>query len=299
MGARLTYARALRSLAAAVSLAVTAAAAGGAELDGQQLYRQHCSSCHGFEAKGDGPDADAFAEKPRNLREGFLQKYSTDELVRRIRKGAPLELALDLPALKARANEVNALADHLKRLPSIDWAMTRLGGEIYLDRCEICHGPYGAPTQDLPDGVRPPRNLSDPAFQRSIGDMELAAVVRHDRKGMQTLTPRIPERAGPPLAAFVRVLSPGFQLYSRYCRSCHGDDGLGGDYPLAGLEMPKVKFDRSYFARTDPQRFYDGIWHMIENQKPAMPHYRWTLSDAQASAIVEYLKGLGSARGSQ
>jgi mono/diheme cytochrome c family protein len=147
--------------------------------------------------------------------------------------------------------------------------------------------------------VRPPRSLSDPSFQRSIGDKELAAAVRHDRKGMQALTPRLPERAGPPLAAFVRVLSPGFQLYSRYCRSCHGDDGLGGDYVLEGLEMPKVKFDRSYFSRTDPQHFYDAVWHMIEGQKPAMPHYRWTLSDAQASAIVEHLRNLDKKSGSQ
>jgi mono/diheme cytochrome c family protein len=282
----------LRFVVAAVLLAITASAARGTDRDGRSLYLRHCASCHGFEAKGDGPDADAFAEKPRNLREGFLRKYSTGEIVQRIRNGVPLELALDLPALKSRASEVNALADHLKRLPTVDWEMSYAGWDIYAYRCQVCHGPYGAPTKDLPAGVRPPRNLSEPAFQRSIGDDELLAVVRHGRKGMPALVPRVPESDGPALGAFVRLLSPGFQLYSRYCASCHGDDGLGGDSPPGSFDAPDVKLDRAYLARTDPQRLHDAIWHMVEDQKPAMPHYRWTISDAQAAAIVEYLRGM-------
>ena len=283
------------SLAFACSalLAPVTAVAQGVETDGGRLYRRHCASCHGFEANGNGPDADAFVERPRNLREGFLGKYSVDELVRRIRTGAPLELALDLPALRARASEVNALVSHLKRLPGIEWLPTVLGWDIYTDQCEVCHGAYGAPTKDLPAGARKPRDLSDPAFQRSIDDRELIAVVRHGRKGMPALTPRVPEIAGPPLVSFVRLLSPGFRLYSLYCASCHGDDGLVQSDLPGRVRTPDVKFDRSYFARTDPQKLYDAVWHMLGDQKPSMPHYRWVIDDAQARAIVEYLKSLG------
>ena len=118
---------------------------------------------------------------------------------------------------------------------------------------------------------------------------KLMDAVRHGRAGMPALTPRVPEDAGPPLAAFVRVLSPGFELYSRYCARCHGDDGLGEPTPMGGTEVP-VKFDRAYFARVDREDLANGIWHMVEREKPSMPHYRWTLEEHEARAIVEYLK---------
>jgi mono/diheme cytochrome c family protein len=274
--------------------AVTRTAAAATEPDGRALYLRYCASCHGAQGRGDGPDADVFAEKPRDLREGFLQEYSVDDLVRRVREGAPLQLGLDLPALKARASEVNALVSHLKRLPAIDWDVAASGWDTYADRCVACHGEYGAPGKGLPAGVRPPRDLSDPAFQRTTGDEELVSAVRHGREGMPALVPRIPEGDGLPLATFVRLLSPGFRLYSRYCASCHGDDGLGAEGPPGSLQVPAVRFDEAYFRRTDPEHLNKAVWHMTAEQKPAMPHYRWTLTEAQTRAIVEYLRASSS-----
>lgn len=264
--------------------------------DGRQLYLAHCASCHGPEGQGDGPDADAFAEKPRNLREGFLDKYSTDELVRRVREGEQLQLAVDLPALKQRVGDVNALTAHLRRLPAIDWELTREGWLIYTNRCEVCHGRYGTPPKNLPAGVQQPRDLSDPAFQRSVTGAQLTVAVRHGRAGMPALTPRVPEDAERPLAAFVQVLSPGFALYTRHCAACHGDDGLGERGPVIGAEVP-VKFDRAYFARVDGEDLANAVWHMVENEKPGMPHYRWTMNEKDARAIVEYLKQPSSSGG--
>jgi len=291
--------RATANLAAWVigCLLALAASLSAADLDGQRLYSKHCASCHGPEGRGDGPDAGVFAPAPRNLREGFLKQYQTDALVRRIRDGTPLQLALDLPALQAHATEVNALVSHLQRLPTIDWATVADGWAIYNDRCEVCHGRYGGGSSVLPPGVRPPRALSDPAFQRSISDQELILVVRHGRKGMPALTPRVPESAAQPLAGFARVLSPGFELYTQYCASCYGDDGLAVRHPAGSLGLPTVTFDRQYFARRDPTQLHEAVWHMLKDQKPAMPHYRWTMSEAEARAIVEYLQRSDAARG--
>src|SRR5262249_16454605 len=159
-------------LLVAVLLLAGAAEAVGADVHGRQLYRRYCASCHGLEARGDGPDAEAFAEKPRDLREGFLADYPVDDLVRRIRHPAPLELALDLSALKQRASEVNALAAHVEHLPSVNWEKVGAGWDTYADRCMACHGRYGLPTRDLPAGVRTPRDLSDPEFQSAISDKD-------------------------------------------------------------------------------------------------------------------------------
>jgi mono/diheme cytochrome c family protein len=139
--------------------------------------------------------------------------------------------------------------------------------------------------------VRPPRDLSDPVVQRSLKDDALVQVVRHGRKGMPALVPRIPASDGPPLAAFVRVLSPGFTLYQRYCASCHGEDGRPDSSLTAEVTTPKVVFDKAYFAQHDPEQLRTTVWHMLSEEKPAMPHYRWILNSAQARSIIEYLKG--------
>jgi mono/diheme cytochrome c family protein len=167
---------------------------------------------------------------------------------------------------------------------------------LYADRCELCHGATGAPGAELPPGVHRPRDLSDPAVQRSIHDHDLIVVVRHGRKGMPALTPRVPESDGPPLAAFVRLFSPGFTLYSRYCANCHGDHGDGVRDLGEAIRLPTVAFDRKYFAKVDPEQLRKSIWHMLSEHKPIMPHYRWALSEAQARAVVEYLKSTAKSK---
>ncbi|MEO6030213.1 MAG: c-type cytochrome [Candidatus Binatia bacterium] len=258
-------------------------------LDGAALYGQHCQRCHGLTGRGDGPDADLFVTRPRDLRSGFLARYSLDDLVRRIRSGAPLELALDPSSLRDRASEVEALAAHLERLPSVSWRRVEEGQALYVDQCELCHGRAGAYELSVPEGGRAPRNLGDPAFQRSVTDDELAAVIRNGRHGMPVPWP-ISSKETPALIAFVRLLSPGYALYDRYCANCHGDDGRGtGSFGEADAR-PTVSFDRAYFRRRDPEHVRAAIWHMLDVEKPAMPHLRKTLSEAEARAIVAYLQ---------
>jgi mono/diheme cytochrome c family protein len=261
-----------------------------AKVDGKVLYLRRCAPCHGQNGSGDGPDAPYFIAPPRNLREGFLSKYSTDDLVRRIRDGRSLQLGLDLKALQERARDVEDIVAHLKRLPTIDWRRVEAGWETYVDRCEACHGPYGHPTPQLPAGVTRPRDLSAPEFQSSLNDRDLLVAVRHGRQHMPALVPRLPPSDGPLLVAFVRLLSPGFELYSRNCAACHGDDGRGVGSFVESLQVPTVVFDRAYFHQRDPEEIRHAVWHMVGEHKPVMPHFRWNLSEAETRAIVEYLK---------
>ncbi len=257
---------------------------------GRRLYREYCSSCHGIAGKGDGPDATIFVARPRNLREGFLKRYKTDELVRRLREGQPLELALDLPALRARALEVEALVSYMKRMPEVNWELAARGQDVFLDRCVECHGTYGRPGPRLPAGVRQPPDLSDPRYQSGVSDADLVGLVRHGRKGMPALTPRVSADDAGALAAFVRLLSPGFELYATYCTVCHGEDGRGPGQLAEKIRQPTVVFDRAYFSRRDPEELRAEVWHMVREEKPAMPHFRTLLDNLQARAIVEYLK---------
>jgi mono/diheme cytochrome c family protein len=256
---------------------------------GDGLYRTYCASCHGDGGRGDGPEAAMFRPAPRNLRTGLLERYPAADLVRTVREGAPLALALDPTALHARAVEVEALVAHIRRLPDVDWKVASHGREVYLAKCVACHGPFGEPGPTRPAGVRPPRDLSAPAFQRGIDDHELTAVVRHGRKGMPAI-PRLGTDADVrALVAYVRLFSPGYTLYATYCASCHGEDGLGDEIVDPG-RTPPVRFDRAFVASRDPEQLRVAVWHMQAQQRPAMPHFRRVLSEAQVQAIVEYLK---------
>jgi mono/diheme cytochrome c family protein len=272
--------------ARSVSGQATAAPSGG------RLYRQYCASCHGLDARGDGPDATLFAPPPADLRAGVLQRYGTSAVVRRVRDGRPPEVRLEPTRLRRRAQQVETLIAYLKRMPTTDWARARRGRRIFLDRCALCHGRYGRPGPTRPAGVRLPRDLSSGAVQRSLSDAALAVLVRHGGKGMPALTPRVGKAEVPPLVAFVRLLSPGHEIYAQYCAACHGDDGRGGSIRPGEGHSPKVTFDAGFVARHDPDQLRATIWHMVADAEPRMPHYAVTLSDAQARAIVEYLQSL-------
>jgi mono/diheme cytochrome c family protein len=92
------------------------------------------------------------------------------------------------------------------------------------------------------------------------------------------------------LVAFVRVLSPGFELYSRHCAACHGEDGRPQSEFVDSRQRPTVVFDRSWLARRDPTQLRAAVSHMLEQRTPGMPHFRRTLSEAEVRAILRYLR---------
>jgi mono/diheme cytochrome c family protein len=272
------------------AIPLPATPAGGSE--GQRLYQRHCAPCHGASGRGDRLNASPAVAKPRNLREGFLQLYSTADLKRRVRDGQPLRLELDAGALRQRNREVKALLTYMQELPGMDWSIVDKGWELYVERCETCHGIYGRPGTSRPEGMLRPPDLSDPGVQEDLGAADLITAVRHGRRGMPTLSPRISETQALQLATFVRRLSPGFTLYTHYCAACHGEGGLGvGSYGEA-IHRPAVVFDRRYFAQRSVDELRQSIWHMLSDHKPSMPHFRWSITEAEGRKIVEYVKGL-------
>jgi mono/diheme cytochrome c family protein len=259
---------------------------------GAALFAAQCARCHGDLGRGDGPDAQFFVRPPRDLRSGFLERYTDEELIARIRDGTPLRLELDPKATRARTHEVAELLAFLPRLPEIDWKKVEPGNEIFLDRCEVCHGPFGRPPagMTLPRGVqRRPRDLSSAEFQRSISDRELIEIVRHGRNGMPAIPALQSGGDAALLVAYVRSLSPGRELYGAYCAGCHGEDGRGsGGAP--GAAGPTVVFDRAYFERESPEDLGRDVWHMLDREGPQMPHLAKHLSPDDAAAIVAYLR---------
>jgi mono/diheme cytochrome c family protein len=279
-------------ITAAVLLVALAGGPAAAETapEGAPLYFRNCASCHGLGGGGDGPDANLFLPGPRNLREGFLEGRDTPELVRMILDGARRPLALDPRALRARLEDTGAIVSHLETIPDTNWKLVARGEDLYMARCKDCHGLFGRPPWD--DSSKPsPRDLSTPAFQRSMTDEELVRAVRHGRSGMPAIPTLRSDADARALVAFVRVLSPGFELYSRHCASCHGDDGHPQREFVEARERPTVVFDRAWLERRDPTQLRTAVSHMLEERNPGMPHFRRTLTEPEARAIVRYLRG--------
>jgi mono/diheme cytochrome c family protein len=263
------------------------------EPSGRDLYLDECAHCHGPEGRGNGPEAIYFAPPPRDLRTGFLEVYDDEELVARLRDGTPLVLEFDPEGLRERVRQVEVLAAHLQRLPTIDWARVDEGSAIFSERCEICHGPFGKPWPPafLPAGVqRPPQNLWDPKFQRETSDEEMVAAIQHGRSAMPGIPGLQGEEQARKLLPFIRLLSPGFELYSYYCAVCHGDEGRGDGVMATDEHKPRVAFDRAWLERKDPEQLRIDVVHMLSEHGTGMPHFREALDDDELRSIVVYLK---------
>jgi mono/diheme cytochrome c family protein len=281
----------MRSRAAVLFVLVAASAtAAPVRYDGQALFRSHCADCHGKSGHGDGVDASLFLARPRDLREGFVRLYDEEELVDRILDGVPLALEVDPRSLERRLAEIDQIIAHLERIPDANWKLIERGEETYVDRCEACHGPYGRPPDDPSVLAQRPADLSNSAFQRAHRDDDLVRIVRRGHRAMPAIPAIRDDADARALVAYLRILSPGFDLYSRYCAACHGEDGRPQREFVEPGRRPSVTFDRSYLERRNPDQLRAAVGHMLSEQKPSMPHFRGTLDRAQARAIVRYLK---------
>lgn len=261
-----------------------------AKPDGAALYQQHCASCHGPQGRGDGPDAAHFQRRPRDLAEVLPRAFDEEALVRRVLEGRPLPLAVDPVALREREHEVAGIESHLRRLAATAGEKRDRGWALYSVRCAACHGPFGRPDAPAPAGVRALRDLGSPEFQSALDPAQLIEAVRHGRRGMPALTPRIQPAEAEALAVFVRLLSPGFESYQRLCSGCHGDDGRPVEDPDSVVTRPRRSLDAAYLAGTDPEALRTRLWHMVGVQQPAMPHFRAVVREREARAIVQYLR---------
>jgi mono/diheme cytochrome c family protein len=178
---------------------------------------------------------------------------------------------------------------HIEAIPDVNWGLVGRGQDIFLERCGSCHGPFGRGSRNQPDGPAPP-DLSAPAFQRRTRDDDIVRVIRAGHRGMPAVPTLRSDADVRVLLAFVRVLSPGFELYSRHCAPCHGDDGHPQREFVEARQRPPVVFDRPWLERRDPGQLRAAVSHMLEERTPGMPHFRATLSDAEARAILRYLR---------
>jgi len=160
-----------------------------AKPNGEQLYSNHCSACHG--AKGDGG-----VGVPLSLPD-FQYGVTNDYLEKTIRMGRPGRI---MPAFTKLSNkEVKAIIKHIR-----SWAPgkpfkysdkkingdVKHGKKIFANNCAACHGATGQGGKGTGVTFSRPRDLpviapalNNPGFLASAPDLMIKTVLMNGREG--------------------------------------------------------------------------------------------------------------------
>lgn len=266
---------------------------------GEVRYIRHCAGCHGADARGGGAIGQALEVHPRNLRSADLFRNSDDELVVRILHGKNLPVPVNPKALPSSEEEVSAILTHLRRLPTLSWGPIEAGERVYDSLCLTCHGIYGRGNGSLVSSLSvPPRDLSTPPYQQQVSDDDLLKLISEGKGAMPGSGDVLSLDDRKAVVAFVRLLSPGYELYDRYCVSCHGPRGQAPDPALMDAlgfpssQPPPPAFNRAYFQSHADEQLRPKIVHMMKLNRIAMPHFAGELTAEQVREVVQYLRTL-------
>jgi|LGVF01.2.fsa_nt_gb cytochrome c oxidase cbb3-type subunit 3 len=160
-----------------------------AKPNGEQLYSNHCSACHG--ANGDGG-----VGVPLSLPD-FQYGVTNDYLTKTIRLGRPGRI---MPAFTKLSNEeIKAIVKHIR-----NWAPgkpfkysnkkingdVKHGKQIYAKSCAACHGATGQGGKGTGVTFSRPRDLpviapalNNPGFLASAPDLMIKTVLMNGREG--------------------------------------------------------------------------------------------------------------------
>ena len=179
---------------------------------GEQLYADHCASCHGVGGKADGPGAAMLDPRPKDLTE---VEYSQDRVAEVLWNGVD---GTSMPAWRDRSiADLSAIAQVVRGLhvPPPDTPLPdhldELGARVYTDNCIQCHGETGA--GDGPATAK--LGMAPTDFRRQR--LNLAAGVRVLREGVH----------GTPMAPWTDRLDDAERLAAAH----HVRGFYAGDHP--------------------------------------------------------------------
>lgn len=267
---------------------------------GEVLYLRYCADCHGWQGSGYGPAAAIAGSSPPALNKaGLFTEYSEDELVDWVLFGRLLISTSDKTIGAKTSSEVTALVDYIRQLPLISWNKVYAGQEVYDGLCVGCHGIYGRGDGDWAINIPvPPRDLSGSIYRSELSDQQLYKIIAEGKGAMPAAADVLSLDDIQNVIAFVRILSPGFEIYDRNCALCHGSDGV--PIELAFLDDSGKEFGHSeipvfnteYFQKRSEEQIRSGIKHMLDEYWLSMPHFAGELSKGEIREILSYLRTL-------
>lgn len=201
------------------------------------------------------------------------------------------------------------------------------GKEIYIDKCQECHGcagnglgTYAGTLSVTPADFKqePFRSMPDdqwfwhvsegvpgtvmPPWKESLNEDERWQVIRYIQQIFSRPIMRDPAEGDPPaeyasltnpLPQTVATLEQGKAIFTRECLVCHGDAGTGHGPYADGLQPPPPDFsDGSYGTLADPSYTdADYFWRISEGLPwSAMPAWKLHYSEEDRWALVYYIR---------
>ncbi len=252
--------------------------------DGQKLFQQYCSACHG--------------ERVPVVKD-VAQARDT------IAQGGPHQ-TMPVWGNILTAEQLDALVSYT--LNAARGTSTEIGQKLFSTNCAPCHGPFGEgganPTR--PGDIIVP--ISTAEFLKTRDDFTLKAIIAQGQPNfgmspfgssfggplsddeidavvayIRTWETNPPVELPPEVAAVTtQVPLTGTDIYKDLCAQCHGPKGEGG----VGPSLSDPKFQDKY---TDQQ-----VFDTINNGHKATSMIAWgeVLSSEQIEQLVDYIRQL-------
>lgn len=271
---------------------------------GEILYLRDCADCHGFDGEGDGPAAAFLGVSPPSVTsEKLFLRHSQDELVASVLFGKVLAGPLNNAESPNTAADISALSTYMRRLPTIDWRQVNAGQDVYDEYCVGCHGIYGRGDGDWSSRIPVPLpDLTAPLYQNQLSDEQLVKIISEGKGTMPGTADVLASGDLRDVIAFVRILSPGFVTYDRYCVLCHGPEGVPMELAFideSGIEFGHSAipiFDAFYFQNRTDEQLRSLIKHMLAVNRATMPHFAGQLFKDEVAQILTYLRSLAKGK---
>jgi len=186
------------------------------------------------------------------------------------------------------------------------------GRRLFVSYCQLCHGPDGhgdgplAKTMEIkPIDLRKSiRARSDTILKKIITGRGRQTITGRDRHNL--ISDAMPEWKDvfndtevDALIAYLRFLGSskhrlmgnpevGYQLYQKYCKVCHGDEGEGDGIMTTLMEIEPM--DHSNPNETNSLSNDILIASILEGRGRYMPAWEGVLSRSEVEALVSYIR---------
>jgi mono/diheme cytochrome c family protein len=267
---------------------------------GEVLFIRNCAGCHGAGAHGDGPVGAALSLHPRNLREAGLFPEDRDPAwVNRILHGRAMPVSIQPAQEVTTGAEVDNVLGHLRRFPTLKWNDIARGEKVYDSLCLSCHGVYGHGDGPLAETLPTrPRDLAAPLYQQQVSDEMLFQRISDGHGAMPATADVLSADDRQAVVRFIRLLTPGYEAYDRYCVGCHGTRGQPVSreiLDILGLDdtwQPPPPLDKEFFQKRTDEQLRKSIRRMLTLNRAPMPHFAGDLTADQVRQILGYLRTL-------